>query len=329
MYVPIERALIPNTVIQVFALLDNVYEARLFGWVLAKAQSVIKNYTRDLGEINIEHAMRVTRLTIPARYLCGGKNANYQQAEKSFTLANKTIDISKDGRLLRLNIIAFPEILRNERGTFVTLVIHQTMWHALLDFSKGFRIVSLENYLKLSSVYSCALFILVSQQTEPLTMGAETLRKTLGVDELPTYKRGNALIQKILEPCRAELDRHCVYSFDYTCSRTGRGGGYHQFTLLPRPNDPTTDKNQELSEAIGRQKTMLEDEVSAYITSSFGCDAKELEVVERFLIPLTTDKLKQLERLAEIKHNANKNRRVKNLRGYLVNSLKRMAKPTS
>ena len=56
-----KAAIIPYVIIQSIAALDNIYEARLFGWVLAKAQSVLKLYNKDLAEINLQHASTALR----------------------------------------------------------------------------------------------------------------------------------------------------------------------------------------------------------------------------------------------------------------------------
>lgn len=318
-------AIIPYAIVCCLNQLENIYETRLFGWILAKAQSVLKLYNKDLSDINVEHAMNLTRVTIPARYILNYGDKNYKNVEKAFTLADKKIQYERDNRSYYLTIIALPEIVKDGRNSYVTFVIHNEIWHAMLNFSKGYRIFSLTSLMRLSSTYSVILYLLVSQQTRPLTYTTAMLRKLLGCDNLKSYDRGNNLFTRIIDPARKELSEKTPFTFEYTASRTGRGGGYHSITIIPMVNQPTAEEGKEDGQRrklIEEMRVRLTDQVKWYLQANFEFDATGLETVEK-LLPDSWSEETIIAKLEQVKHTALV-QRVTNKRGYLVNALKKM-----
>lgn len=315
-----KAAIIPYVIIQSIAALDNIYEARLFGWVLAKAQSVLKLYNKDLAEINLQHAMNLVRVTIPARYLLKYGDRNYKEVEKAFGLATKKIELERDGRHYHLNIIAFPEWKKEGREVMVTFVIHNELWHAMLDFTSGYRLVSLQTYLNLSSIYSIVLYILVSQQSRPMTYQIMTLRRLMGIEALASYDRGNNFFTRILDPARKELNEKSPFSFEYSAARTGRGGKYEAVTIIPiATGNGQQESHSGLEAKLQEARLRLDDRVTDYLKTAFGMQGQELEVVERYLPEESP--LAQIDRLSIIRQAALK-AKARRPKGYLINALK-------
>lgn len=317
----LKMAILPYPVIYTFSKLSNIFEARLFGWILAKAQSVLKLYNKDLRDINIEHAMDMVKLTVPTRYLLNYDDNNYRNARKAFTLADKKIEYEKDGNIYHLSIIAFPVILKRQGNSVLQCVLHNEIWHALLDFTRGHRLIDLRAFFELKSSYSIVMYILVSQQSQPMTYATDTLRKLLGVEDKPSYRRTFNLFARIIDPARAELDEKAAYSFDYSTSRAGLGGRYDQVIIIPRASKrqkalPFDKKCEE----IQRQRLRLDERVGEYLATAFEMTAKEQEVAEPLLMRIG-DYGDQLKKLADIK-TAMLKTRVRNKKGYLINALR-------
>ena len=213
-------SIIPYAIISSLSSIDNIYEMRLFGWIIAKAQSVLKLYNKDLSDINIEHAMQLTRVTLPARYLLGIGDNNYRNVKKSFTLAKKMIEYERDGIEKSLNIIAFPEYKKDGYNSIVTFVIHQELWHALLNFTKGYRLINLPTYMRLQSTYAVIMYMLVSNQKNPVTYRMDRLKQILGADQRKSYKHNGMFISKVIESAKRELDEKATVTFDYGMDRT-------------------------------------------------------------------------------------------------------------
>lgn len=317
-------ALIPYTIVRSLASLDNIYETRLFGWVLAKAQSVLKLYNKDLSAINIEHALGLTRVTIPARLLLGEGDKNYTQVVKAFELADKRIDYTKDNTVYHLNIIAFPELRKDGRKSIVTFVIHQQMWHALLDFSKGYRLFSLQVFMSLSSKYAIIMYLLITQQSQPKNYGIAALRQLLGCDGQKAYDRGANFFARVLDPARTELKNKAPWYFEYSATKEGRQHKYIEVIVTPVLNKAFVLETNDVGRKATELRTRLDDEVTRYMIESFRIDGKAVETVEPIVMRIGT-KEQQLAKLGEIRTRT-LSTRVKNPAGYLIRTLQNMYK---
>ena len=315
-----QNSLIPFALIHSLASIENIFEMRLFGWILAKAQSVLKLYSRDLAEINIQHALNLVRVTIPARLLLPAGDRNYKNIEKAFTLANKTIDYEKDGRKFHLNIIAFPEFARANHRSEITFVIHNELWHAILNnFERGYRLVNLPTFMSLKSTYAAIMYLIVSQQNKPLTMKINTLRATIGATSR-AYDRTNNLTARVLEPARAELTKFAPFTFDYELTRGGKGNGYQSIKIYPRSNDYFEPAREEVAKECERLRSRLDERVTDYLRYKFELTACEIDRVESFVMQIG-DHESQLDRLEYIADTAIRNG-VRNLKGYLYTALR-------
>lgn len=315
-------SIIPYEIIATITQFDNIYETRLFGWCMAKAQAVLKLYNKDLSEINLQHALDVTRVTLPARYLLNPGDKNYSNIEKAFTLATKQINYEKNGRRYWLNIIAFPELRKTQTGKIeATFLLHREVWHALLDFSHGHRLFNLPTYIRLTSKYAVIMYLIVSQQNAaPKSYGTAKLKQILGCDKLKGYDRGNNFVQKVLAPARAELLEKAPYYFDYSLTKTGSAGKITEVVIISRPNlqyKPTDDQTARKCKEL---RLRLDPTVKDYCVQSFGIKLRPLEKLETLIIALgSVDN--QMAKLAEIKAAIN-SRRVKNPAGYFTRAIK-------
>lgn len=313
-----QKSIIPYALIKSLAKIDNIFEMRLFGWVLAKAQSVLKLANPNLGDINLQFAMNLVRVYIPARYLLADGDRNYKNIARAFTLANKTIEYEKKGSVYHLNIIAMPEIIKNDTGRLtVTFIIHNEIWHAILNnFKQGYRLFDLATFLRLKSNYSIILYLLCSNQKQCITYSLGHLRSIIGADSR-AYDRTANLIARVIEPAKKELDECAPWTFDYELQRGGKGGGYNAIELRPRM--ARQSEPSELSEAIARERLRLDDRVRDYLATKYAMEPREMERLETRLLALG-DWERQIERLAYI-WDASRRNQARNPRAYLYASL--------
>lgn len=317
------QTIIPYSIISSIAQMETQVEIRLFGWALAKAQAVQKLYQRDLGEINLAFALDMVRVTIPAAMLLPTGDTNYSQIPKAFRLARKTIHYERDGITAELNIIANPKFVRAKGRKYVTFIIDNELWRAMLDFTRGYRVVSLETYMQLRSSYSIIMYMLVSQQRDPIEYKIETLRTLLGAMS-KSYDRTSNFIARVIEPAKDELNETAPYTFTYTLERSGRGGGYKLIRITPHLNERFQgwpEEEKERIRCIQRQRIRLDERVTDYIEYNFGGAPSEIERLEPLLLAMGKAD-EQLGRLYRIKE-ASARRRVRNPMAYLTASLKR------
>lgn len=314
-----QKSLIPYALIKSLAKIENIFEMRLFGWVLAKAQACLKLANPNLSDINLQYALNLVRVTLPARYLLADGDRNYKNIAKAFTLATKTIEYEKEGSVYHLNIIAMPTILKGADGRLsVSFVLHNEIWHAILNnFRQGYRLFDLATFLRLKSNYSVILYLLISNQRTCCTFSLDHLRKILGADSR-AYNRTSNLIARVIEPARKELNDAAPWTFDFELERGGRGGGYNAIELRPRSNHPS--EPSELSEAIARQRLRLDERVTDYLQAKFALEPREIERLEARVLALG-DWGQQIDRLAYI-FDASRRHNAKNPRAYLFASLR-------
>ena len=300
-------------------MLDNIFEARLFGWTIAKAQSVLKLYNKDLSEINLQHAMSLTRVTIPARLLLNEGDKNYSQITKAFTLARKTIHYETDYASKELNIIAFPDLIKDGRKSVITFVIHNDLWRALLDLSKGYRLFNLETYLRLSSKYSIIMYLLVSHQSGPKSYTDTTLRQILGCQEQKSYDKASNFFARCIDPVRKELIEKAPWYFEYSANKDGRAHKITEVIITPVLNAATLTTDKAISDRAQRLRLRLDEAVQYVLTETFRMTPRDMERVEPLLMRLG-DTSRQLDMLATLKLRV-LGVRVKNRAGYLVRAL--------
>lgn len=320
------KAIIPYTLIRSLAQCDNIYELRLFGWIIAKAMSVLKLYQRDLRDINLEHAIDCARITIPARFLLQPGATNQQPITKAFGLAKKTVHYEKDGIVAELNIIANPKLYKANGQLMLTTIIDNILWHALLEFSKGYRIINLPAFMRLSSPYAVVMYILITQQSAPIKLGYDYLRRTLGATS-KAYDRSNNFERKVLAMARKQLDEHAPYSFDYEPQREGRGGKPAAYIIRPRKCDYKPDKDTKSEEIerdtrLAQMRCRLPDEVADYLRYNFNATERDCEAVERYFCGRTIDW--SIDKLAKVKEAALRKGDTRNMMAYLTASLKNL-----
>lgn len=291
---------VPYILIRSIAMLDNVYECRLLGWVMAKAQSLAKNFDRNLAEINVQRSdINLIRLTLPARYLLPPNDHQYKNIDKAARLATKTIPYEHDGIIYNINIIAFPQIITKGREKFFSCVIHNVMWYALLDYSRGYRTINLEALIGLSTPAAMTMYILVSQQTNSINYSVDSLRNLLGATS-DGYKRVNNFIARKIEPARRELNASAPYTYEYTCNK--RGKQISSITITPKPNANYQAPNAErLRQILRKQRLSLDDDVITYMMRKFALTLEDVEHLEPILVATQGyNKERHLECLARI-----------------------------
>lgn len=315
-------SIIPYIIIKTLSKIDNIYEMRLFGYIFAKAQSVMKVYNKDLSQINLQHAMNLTRVTLPARYLLQMGDTNYKHIHKAFKLAEKWVDYERNGWEMKLNIIAFPMFKKEGRNSLITFVISNDLWHALLDFSQGYRLLYLPTYMKLQSTYSVIMYLLITQQKEAMTYHIDTLKQLTGADQNKSYTRTFNFLNKVVNPAQRELNEVSPFTFTYELKRQGRGGGYKSITLTPikNPNYKVEDASNPRTRDLDKQRIRLHPEVVSYLENACNMNDKGIESIENIIASMGDYDL-QIRRIAEYRDAALK-KRVKNVAGYVMNCIK-------
>lgn len=314
-------AKIPYLLINSLKNFNNIYEIRLFGWILAKSQSVIRYYNSDLSEINVERALNLVRITFPARYLLPETDNDYTHIYKAFNLAERTIPYKKNNYWYNLNIIAFPQVEKVGKQLMFSCVIHNELWHVLLDFQQRYRLVNLYTYMKLSNQSSVIMYILISQQNEAITFRIDDLRELLGANG-GSYSRYNNFLARYLRPAQKELMEKAPYSFEIEELRSGRGNAVKGVKIVPKAVSKMEEESEknELKTLLSVQRFNVDVRVVEYLMHKCNLSERQIDVIEPYLAQHGNSQ-QQIEKIEYIMHKAKKGN-IHNLHGYLYAALR-------
>lgn len=316
----------------------SIYEKRIVYRLIDLAQTeieglLIKDNLRKVHKCDIGR-----EVTMPiSSILRNEKDENYTIAKKAFkTLSGKGLEYEDDEIWVFINIIAAPKF--NKKNGTATFVVFDEIWQCLLNFTKGYRKYELNTIMAFKSVYTMRMYELISGQKTPLTFTNEAFDSLCDRFKLPKSMRGTQAFEaKVLEIAKSELDSSSPYSFTYsreTVPSRGRNGerviGY---TFYPVEIAKNRDQNLEQSRLaakvgnIDSRYGMLEFEVSNLL-HHLGFTKEEINAIEnkklfvRAQKELTADGL--IDGLEKIRQSALRNKKVTNLKGYIINGLRTM-----
>ena len=218
----------------------SIYSERLMIQLirLAQVQVLGANFKdgTSIGQVSIGPLGEAT-IEIPIRSLLSEGSTNYSQAKRAVVelmqnpwfverpkmRAGKPV-IGEDGEpeyeLIGHQILNNCEV--NVKPGAVIVEVNRVAWNAFLDFSMGWRRLSLEVALRLKLVQSLRFLALVSNQKNPITFSLEYLRRMFQMDakdsatgEYKVYPDTYNFIKRMIEPAKQELDEKSPWSFDY------------------------------------------------------------------------------------------------------------------
>lgn len=316
----------------------SIYEKRIVYRLIDMAQAEIEGMLikDNLRKVHKQEGNREVTIQI-ASILRNEKDENYTIAKKAFkTLACKGLEYEDDEIWVFINIIAAPKF--NKKNGTATFIVFDEIWQCLLNFTKGYRKYELSTIMAFKSVYTMRMYELMSGQKTPLTFTNEAFESLCDRFKLPkTMRLHHKFEEKVLDIAKRELDESSPYSFTYkreTIPWRGRTGekviGYTFYPVeIAKNRDPNLEQSR-LAAKVGNidgRYGMLELEVSNLL-HHLGFAKEEINAVEnkklfvRAQKELTADGL--INGLEKIRQSALRNKKVANLKGYIINGLKTM-----
>jgi len=197
----------------------GVYGERLLLRIYESAQ----RYIHDLvdfsgGELNGEKIeigeWGDAELVIPVRaILSSSTDRNYETARAAIVdLMGKFLSFDNGETFQTTQILNDAEVNRLQ-GRMV-IRVNRNIWKAMLNFTRGYRLVDVETAMRLRSIYAVRLYSLVCRSKSPLTFTLKQLRDMWELnDKYPTTAE---FIRNTVDKAKAELDEKSQYSFRYT-----------------------------------------------------------------------------------------------------------------
>lgn len=312
-----------KNVIQSYVLTESrykfsAYEKRILYRLVEYAQDEVKGIMIRDHLHKIEHSLFGRDITMPVRdILKDEKDENYTKAKSAFSSLQKKTAVYEDENVwVSTQIILGVKIEKND-GT-VKFEVHNNIWNAMLDFTKGYRKYELITAMNFNSVYAMRMYELMSGQKKPLYFSFNDLRLMFEVEN--KYKLSTNFKARVLDVAKKELDENSPYSFNYKEEKEGRKvvGVTLYPTYHPDKKDPTllqTEMQSKLSAS-----SQISSRVYDYLRYSFEFKADEISKNKNTIIEgekLIPDFIGFLSSLV------GPSRTAKNRIGYVINAIKK------
>jgi len=297
----------------------NVYEKRILYRLVELCQAQIKGQKLN-DRFSINPDLWGNRdVKIPISYLLKDKeDKNYTRIKNAVERLNEKKFEYEDARQWKIiRLVELPKI--NKYSEFVEFKIHPEIYHAILDFSKGFRKYELTTAMEFKSTYSMRFYELFSGKKEPITYSIDHLKIMFKIEN--KYALLADFVKRVINSAQKELNEKSPYSFEYKLEKTGRKVTHIKFypVYIAENRDPNVE-HQELKKQIS-VRWSLDRMVVDYLKQNFMFDTKEI----KNNIDLLTEANKKIDLLyflSEVRISAEKTN-AKNLQGYAINAIKR------
>jgi len=302
----------------------NVYEKRIMYRLVEMMQFLLNGL-----KLNERHSIQkdlfdLYHVEIPLRaFLFDEKDTNYSRAKKALTrLTQKVLYYEDDTVWKAIPLILLPEIRKNEGSCKFRL--HEDIYNALMNFSKGFKKYELITAMQFESVYSMRFYELFSKQKTPLTYSIAQLKAMFKIED--KYKLPADFIRRVVETAKKELDEKSPYSFDYKPLKTGRQ--ITSIKFLPQylsKNEDETYNAIKLNE-LAQQSSVgifVKRDLKNYLKDNFNFYDREIKNNLDIFIMASKFEDEAIMMISNARAKAN---RAKNPKGYIINALKKWLK---
>jgi len=152
-------------------------------------------------------------------FLTGEEDKNHALAKNALiSLEKKFFDYEDQQEWKRIRLIERPKIKKYEQT--VTFRLHEEIFEALLNFSKGYRKYELKTAFEFQSTYTMRFYELFSNQKSEVIWSVENLKIMFGVEN--KYKQTGDFIKWVIKPAQEELNEKSPYSFEFLTLKTGK-----------------------------------------------------------------------------------------------------------
>jgi hypothetical protein len=254
-------------------------------------------------------------------FLSDDEDNNYTKVKEALRSMSRKAFEFEDAREWRLiQLIIAPKIGKYE--SIVKFTLHQDIYDALLNFSKGYKKFELKTAFEFKSVYTMRFYELFSKQNTPLVYSVDNLKLMFGVQK--KYKDTRNFIIRVVDAAKQELDEKSPYSFEYTPLKTGRKITSIKFYPVLRPQNVNPEyEAAQLKKLISPSLMIKDNMIRMYLKEHYMFSTPELKNNIDLFMMAEKQIPDLLMFLSEVKAKAN---RAGNPKGYLINALRKKMK---
>ena len=198
----------------------SVYEKRILYRIVEMIQHLLQGMKLNKRYRIDKQLIDLYDIQMPiAAFLKDENDKNHKLAKDALkSMSRKFFQYEDDKEWHEIPLISHPKIWKHE--SIVQFKLHEDIYDALMNFSKGFKKYELTTAFKFESVYAMRFYELFSKQRTPLTFSVEGLKAMFGIEK--KYENTSDFIRWTIEAAQKELNKKSPYSFEYSPLKTGK-----------------------------------------------------------------------------------------------------------
>lgn len=289
----------------------SLYEQRIITKIVEHGQSVLTGLS-TLQYKHVTNPFENEKIEVPIRYILTDGSKDYQKVITACkNLMSRKFEFYEPTTKTYYADTCIHNVKHVQGSGKVEFMVSRVLYDVMFNFQLGYKRYDLERALSLPTPYAVRMYVLLNEQTTPLTWDVEKLKSMFGVAD--KYKQTRDFIKKVIEPARVALVKANCNGFTY--SRVYEGNKVKSLRFFPvKVKEMDTQKYTDLStEGIINYKA-----VQVMLREDMGFTWKELHnnrvtLLSFAKLPMCVDTLTAIEHRARTKRMD---------KGYIINAMK-------
>ena len=299
----------------------NVYEKRILYRIVEMMQHLLQGVKLNARYQISKDLIDMYHVEMPISALLNGENdTNYGRTKDALVkMSRKTFQYEDNEEWRSIPLILLPKIRKYD--SVVQFRLHEDIYDALMNFTKGFKKYELKTAFEFESVYAMRFYELFSNQRTPLAFSVEELKIMFGVEK--KYKLTADFIRRVVVSAQQDLNEKSPFSFEFKPLKKGRKITGIKFYPVKIPENMNEDfetqrMKRQLSPAWSIEKSVL-----TYLKDFYLFSTPEIKNNILLFEQAQKEIPDLLMFLSEVKAKA---LRAGNPKGYLINALRKRLK---
>lgn len=303
--------LIQSFLLSVTRVRLSLYEQRILTKIVEHGQSVIKGLSVQQYKY-ITNPFDNEKITIPIRYILTDGSKDYKKViDACKALMSRKFEFYNPTTKTYYADTCIHNVMHITGSGKVNFQVSRVLFDVMLNFSLGYKKYDLEEALNLPTPYAVRMYVLLNNQTKPITWEVEKLKEMFGVAD--KYKQTRDFIKKVIEPARQALANNNTNGFTY--SRVFQGNKVTHLRFFP----VKVDKEEEiLHPEMSREQLISKKAIQLIMSQDMGFTWKEISA-HKALVEKFSQLVCAVDTFTSIYERAKRKQMNK---GYIINAMK-------
>lgn len=289
----------------------SLYEQRILTKIVEHGQSVIKGLSVQQYKY-ITNPFDNEKITVPIRYILTDGSKDYKKViDACKALMSRKFEFYDPRNKTYYADTCIHNVMHVTGSGKVNFQVSRVLFDVMLNFSLGYKKYDLEEALNLPTPYAVRMYVLLNNQTKPITWEVDKLKEMFGVAD--KYKQTRDFIKKVIEPARVALMNNHTNGFTY--SRVFDGNKVTHIRFFP----VKVDKQEEvIHPELSREQLISKKAITLMMSQDMGFTWREISANKALL-----EKFSQLVGAVDIFTAIYRRAQRKQMnKGYIINAMK-------